>query len=120
MILTAPLLLSHPGKSKPIGSSALVIRSGLIIDIGSAKTLIKKHPSHQVCSFKNAVLMPGLVNAHAHLELPLLLNDIRARTLPDWVLNLLRAKKKLRIKDYAEQEFLPTPPILQQPASCGT
>ncbi len=44
--------------------------------------------------------MPGLVNLHTHLELPPLFGTIKARTFPDWVLNLIRAKKDLVEDDY--------------------
>ncbi len=44
--------------------------------------------------------MPGLVNAHAHLELPALMNSLRSRDYASWVLNLLKTKASLRIRDY--------------------
>ena len=44
--------------------------------------------------------MPGLVNVHAHLELPFLRNSIRANSFSEWVLNLIQAKKGLKQSDY--------------------
>jgi cytosine/adenosine deaminase-related metal-dependent hydrolase len=44
--------------------------------------------------------MPGLVNLHAHLELPHLLERVCAKTFPDWIINLIRAKKDLSNKNY--------------------
>jgi 5-methylthioadenosine/S-adenosylhomocysteine deaminase len=45
--------------------------------------------------------MPGLINVHTHLELPPLLNAIRAKTFPDWVLNLVQAKKEIGKAEFA-------------------
>lgn len=45
--------------------------------------------------------MPGLVNVHSHLELPPLLNAIKARSYTDWVLNLISAKSSLTQRNYA-------------------
>jgi cytosine/adenosine deaminase-related metal-dependent hydrolase len=47
------------------------------------------------------MVMPGIINTHVHLELPSLLDSIRAQTFPEWVLNLIRAKKDLHEQDYA-------------------
>ncbi len=44
--------------------------------------------------------MPGLINVHTHLELPPLLGSIQARAFPDWVLNLIKAKRSLQERDY--------------------
>ncbi len=44
--------------------------------------------------------MPGLINLHSHLELPPLLESVRAKTFPDWIINLIRAKKDLSKQDY--------------------
>lgn len=81
-------------------SSALLISRGVILAIGPAGRILKKHPGHPVVSLENAVLMPGLVNVHTHVELPPLLDVIRAKTFPEWVMNLIRIKKELAAGDY--------------------
>src|SRR5574341_31517 len=79
---------------------AVVVRHGVIEAIGPAERVLKKHRGHAVQRFENAVLMPGLANVHTHLELPPLLDVLRAKAFPDWVLNLIRAKKELDAGDY--------------------
>jgi 5-methylthioadenosine/S-adenosylhomocysteine deaminase len=81
-------------------NSAVAVSRGIILAVGPAKTIIRKYPSHRIHGLQNAILMPGLVNVHTHLELPPLLDAIRAQAFPDWVLNLIRAKKDLTSKDY--------------------
>jgi 5-methylthioadenosine/S-adenosylhomocysteine deaminase len=78
-----------------------VISSGSILAAGPEINIIRKYPGHKVIRLENAVLLPGLVNLHTHLELPPLLDMIRAKTFPDWVINLVKAKKDLTAQDYA-------------------
>jgi cytosine/adenosine deaminase-related metal-dependent hydrolase len=68
--------------------------------VGPARDTLKKYPSHRIYSFKNAVLMPGLINLHSHLELPPLLERIRAKMFSDWIINLIRTKKELSSINY--------------------
>jgi cytosine/adenosine deaminase-related metal-dependent hydrolase len=100
MIITARKLLTLQHGMKPINNGAVVFSHGTIQAAGPALDILKKFPSHRVYSFKNAVLLPGLVNVHSHLELPPLLEHARAETFPDWIINLIRAKKDLSNKDY--------------------
>lgn len=85
----------------PIRNGAVVIQSGRILDVGVKEKMIKNHVGHRCYELQNAVVLPGLVNLHAHLELSALLGAVKASTFPDWVLNLIKAKKKLVRADYA-------------------
>ena len=100
MIITAPKLFTLQHGMKPINNGAVLCSHGIIQATGSSRDIMKKFPFHRVYSFKNAVLMPGLVNLHAHIELPPLLECVRAETFPDWIINLIRAKKGLNNNDY--------------------
>ena len=84
-----------------ISNAAIALSHGTILAIGPAEKIIKQHPGHRIHFLKNTVLLPGLVNTHPHLELPPLLNAIRAKAFPDWVLNLIKSKKELGFRDYA-------------------
>ena len=87
-------------RKAPLVDGAVVIDRGTIIAVGPSSRLLAKYPGHALRKLHNAVLMPGLINVHTHLELPPLLRSIRARTFPDWVLNLIKAKRSLRDQDY--------------------
>jgi len=87
---------------KPLSDGAIVIRSGKIIAVGRSGLIRRRFPRHSVIRLENAVLMPGLVNVHAHLELPPLLARIHATDYSQWVLNLLKVKKHLMPQDYAD------------------
>ncbi len=100
MILTAPILLTMRPGAGPIINGAISLRGSTILDVGPGKRIIDKFPKERVMKLENAVLLPGLVNAHTHLELPALLEETRAGGFADWVMNLIEAKKKLHDKDY--------------------
>ncbi|HAS54973.1 MAG: hypothetical protein A2X56_00605 [Nitrospirae bacterium GWC2_57_13] len=100
MILTAPILLTMRRGAPPVTDGAIVVLHDRIINAGPAEKILRQYRGHRVRSFENAVLMPGLVNVHTHLELPALLKEIRSSTLPGWVLNLIEAKKRLQPVDY--------------------
>jgi 5-methylthioadenosine/S-adenosylhomocysteine deaminase len=79
---------------------AIVVRHGIIEAVGQTEQILRKYPEHRVNRFEDALLMPGLVNVHTHVELPPLLDLIRAQSFPDWVLNLVRIKKDLGASEY--------------------
>lgn len=110
MILIAPKLLSLDPDRLLLNNGAVACRNGAILAVGPASKLIAEYPGHEVFLLNNAVLMPGLVNTHIHLELPALLNRVRTNSFPDWIINLIRAKKNLSNHDYldATQENIDT------------
>ncbi len=66
-VLTAPWVL--PGNSAPIRDGAAVVDSnGVILDCGTQADLLPRFRWAQRADL-NGMLLPGFVNAHAHLEL---------------------------------------------------
>ncbi len=63
----APWLL--PISRPPIADGGLAVRAGRILDIGGFKQVVRSHPGAEIIDHPDAVLMPGLINAHTHLEL---------------------------------------------------
>ncbi len=99
MIVRASIIVT--GKhQRALYGGAVFISHGTIIDAGPASAIIRRFPGKKIVQFPGAVLMPGLVNVHAHLELPFLRNSIRANSFSGWVLNLIQAKKGLKQSDY--------------------
>lgn len=84
----------------PIVSGAVAIRNNAILSAGPAANILRRFSGHRVQRLRNAVLMPGLINLHTHLELPPLLDRVQAKTFPDWIIHLIQAKKDLRKQDY--------------------
>jgi aminodeoxyfutalosine deaminase len=58
-----------PVASPPIANGAVSIENGRIVAVGRRKDVIKAHPGVEVRELGDAVLIPGLINAHTHVEL---------------------------------------------------
>ena len=102
----------------PLIDGAVVINRGTIIAVGPACRLLHRYPGHSVRKLHNAVLMPGLVNVHTHLELPPLLKSIQARAFPDWVINLIKAKRSLSDQDYYAAATQNVKSIIESGTTC--
>lgn len=75
-----------PVSSPPIEDGAIAIQDGVITEIGPAKNL----SGSPVTDFQEAVICPGLVNAHTHLELSLLKDRVPPSSdLTDWLTRLV-------------------------------
>ena len=55
--------------SPPIDGGALAIAGEQIVGVGSRSAMTEKFPDATVRNFGDAIILPGLVNAHSHLEL---------------------------------------------------
>lgn len=100
MILTASKLITCSKNGAFLDEGAVVVSRGMIRAVGTLLRIKNSFPRHKILRLQNAVLLPGLINAHTHLELPSLLDSIRSSTFSDWVLNLIAAKRDLDQSDY--------------------
>ena len=101
MIISSSKLISCKRNTYPVNEWAVVINKGIIQKVGPLQQITRQFPHQRMYQLHNAVLMPGLVNVHTHIELPDLLNTIRSEAFPYWILNLINAKKGLSSKNYA-------------------
>jgi len=77
-----------PVDAPVIEHGAVTVRAGRIEDVGSARNL----PQDTVIDCGDAVICPGFVNAHTHLELSLLANRVpQSGDLIDWLEQLMKA-----------------------------
>ncbi len=116
MIITSQKLLTLHNDTSPLHHGAVVFSGGTIVATGPAEKILKKHPGHLVYRLENAVLLPGLINVHTHLELPPLLDATRSKEFPEWVMNLIQAKKTIDTRDYESTAKLNVKGLLE----CGT
>ncbi len=100
IILKAAFILTMDSRRPLLKDGAIAIKAGAIACVGRHKAVASRFPGFRKIEFQNAVLLPGLVNVHTHLELPPLMDIIRASSFPEWLLNLIRAKRALRPDDY--------------------
>jgi cytosine/adenosine deaminase-related metal-dependent hydrolase len=91
MLLQAPYLL--PITSPPIANGAILIRAGLIADIGLQTELRRRYLTEEVIDFSSAAILPGLVNPHVHLELSRLAGAIpRGLPFADWIVEVIKLR----------------------------
>ncbi len=81
MIFRAAFLL--PGAEHPIRDGALRVLRGRVEEVAPMASLSARYPQEEVADLGRAVLMPGLINAHCHLEL----SELRpaARDFTPWL-----------------------------------
>jgi len=65
-ILTAEFLLTMDADNSVITNGAVAIEDGRILQVATFDAVSAAYPDFMVTKIDNAVLMPGLINAHAH------------------------------------------------------
>ena len=83
----------------PVRDAAVVFQNGKILAVGSARHLRQNYPHAIRKDLDNVVLLPGLVNAHVHLEL----SDCQCGTPPAggfgaWLLQLVQRNSRAGTK----------------------
>lgn len=58
-----------PMSAPAVAAGAIAVSGEKLVAIGTRESLIEAFPEASVCDFDEAVIIPGLVNAHSHLEL---------------------------------------------------
>jgi aminodeoxyfutalosine deaminase len=96
-----------PISAPPIEDGALLLRQGRVVAVGRRADLLAEFAG-EVVDFGDAVLLPPLVNAHAHLELShfprwaaLADKPLAEGSFVDWLLHLIDIKRGLTEKDLA-------------------
>jgi len=90
-----------PISSPPITGGAVVVEEGRIAYVGPLDRLRSEYPG-EVKEFPGCVIMPGLVNAHSHLELTHFPSwklrkgiDYSPRTYVDWIIQIIKIRRAL-------------------------
>lgn len=94
-----------PINGSPVEGGAVVVEKGLVRAVDKLAVLRKKF-SAPVHEFPGAVLMPGLVNAHTHLELthfPLWIKkcglDPSYYSYVEWIMQVIHVKRQVGYED---------------------
>lgn len=98
-ILIAEMVL--PVLSPPLSGYAVTVEGDAIIAIEPVRILEKKYPYAKRIDLKNAIIMPGLINLHTHLELSGLKGCFcEGIDFIDWIKGLIEKKNGLKRADY--------------------
>ncbi|MGQ9489084.1 MAG: amidohydrolase family protein [Armatimonadota bacterium] len=90
MILRADWVV--PVAGEPIAEGEVVVHNGVIVDI---RRRSGTRGGADVLDFGEAVILPGLVNAHTHLELTALRGAVEDLPFFEWIRKLVDLKKGL-------------------------
>ncbi|NOR22805.1 MAG: amidohydrolase family protein [Desulforhopalus sp.] len=105
VIISAPWIV--PIDIPVIQDGGIVVADGRIIDIGKRDDLVRSYPQSPETSY-SCVLMPGLVNAHMHLELSHLQNSIEPlpnQKFTDWIDALITLRAT---NEYSREKIVET------------
>ena len=58
-----------PVSAAPIENGAVAVADDLIVGVGSQNEIVERFPDFELDSLGEAIILPGLVNTHTHLEL---------------------------------------------------
>lgn len=96
-----------PVSSPPVAGGAIVTENGRIVDSGTLAEMRGLYNA-PVSEFPGCVIMPGLVNAHTHLELTHFPSwklrkgiDYSPRTYVDWVIQVIKIRRALTPEELA-------------------
>jgi 5-methylthioadenosine/S-adenosylhomocysteine deaminase len=81
-----------PISSPCIDYGAIVVHQDKVVDFGPAPLIEAKHSAHPLRDFPDAVIMPGFVNVHTHLELTALRGYLEDLPFWDWIRKLTHTK----------------------------
>lgn len=74
-----------PVSGAPIADGAVLVGAGGRIEAVGPDASVPRPPDARVVALGDAALLPGLVNAHCHLELTALRGQVRGFSFPDWL-----------------------------------
>ena len=98
MIIRARVVVTMDGP--PIENGAVSIETDRIVDVGTFDE-IKARNSGDVVDLGEQALLPGLINAHCHLEYTCLRGKIaRPKSFTDWIRAIIAEKENLSPHDY--------------------
>ena len=104
MLLLARYVL--PISAAHIEDGAVLVRDGRIVAVGPAAELTAQYPNEEQRNFGLAALMPGLIDAHSHLEYSAMRGLIRDVPYADWKIALTEKEQLFNEQDWLDSALL--------------
>jgi aminodeoxyfutalosine deaminase len=99
MIIRARVVVTMGGP--PVDNGAVAISGNRIVDVGKISEISKRHSTEEVVDLGEQALLPGLINAHCHLDYTRLRGKIpRQGSFTGWIRAINAEKAKLSPEDY--------------------
>ncbi len=85
----------------PIENGAVVISGNRVLDVGEFPEISARHSGQELVDLGEQALLPGLINAHCHLDYTCLRGKIPPKkSFADWIRAINAEKAKLSEQDY--------------------
>ena len=104
MLLCAQYIL--PVSSEPIIDGAVLVRDGVIRDIGKAEQLRLRYPEEEVVDQGLAAVMPGLVDLHTRLEQSVLRGVVNDAPYVQWLAEVAQKSGRMEASDWFDSAIL--------------
>ena len=99
MIIRARAVVTMDGP--PIENGAVAVSGNRIIDVGKFPEISARHSGQQLVDLGEQVMLPGLINAHCHLDYTCLRGKISPKkSFADWIRAINAEKARLSARDY--------------------
>src|SRR5438046_6905902 len=99
MILRARVVVTMDGP--PIENGAVVISGDRVLDVGKFPEVSGRHSGQELVDLGEQALLPGLINAHCHLDYTCLRGKIPPQeSFASWIRAINAEKAKLSEQDY--------------------
>jgi 5-methylthioadenosine/S-adenosylhomocysteine deaminase len=95
-----------PVTSDPIVDGAVLVRNGRIRDIGSSEMLRLRYPDEETRDYGQAVLLPGFVDLHTHLENSVMRGMVHDVPYAQWLLAVNEISARMSTHDWNESAVL--------------
>jgi len=99
MIIRARAVVTMDGP--PIENGAVAVSRNRIIDVGKFPEISAHHSGQQLVDLGEQAMLPGLINAHCHLDYTCLRGQISpGKSFADWIRAINAEKARLSAQDY--------------------
>ena len=99
MIIRARIVVTMDGR--PVENGAVAISENRVVDVGKFPEISARYFTRKIVDLGEQALLPGLINAHCHLDYTCLRGKIHPqKCFADWVRAINSAKAKLSPEDY--------------------
>jgi 5-methylthioadenosine/S-adenosylhomocysteine deaminase len=89
-----------PVSAPLLADGAVAVSGQRILGVGEAPQLLAAHPAAAVVDVGPAIIMPGFVNCHSHLEYTSFRGILDDLAFADWIVSLIDVKASLTAEEY--------------------
>jgi len=116
MILAARWIL--PITHKPLTDGAVLVEKGKIKKVGKKEEILRSFPRERVLDFGEAVLLPGFVDTHTHLEYAVFRGLCDDLSFVPWKIQVTKKERKLNPEDWEISAKLGVLEAIQSGITC--